>query len=163
MQSLGFMVKYLRWVPHSPIATKKAQCVALSNELLHELRSIKHHDWQFIITLDEFLFYLATDNEQIWLRPEQQLPEKPKHTIQAQKMMLTIEWNPLRFHLLDTLPNGRALNVKYYRGNIFTALISLRLQVDERKFVIHANNAKPHTPQKCRSLSVENGLMLVSR
>jgi hypothetical protein len=66
-QSLGFVVKHLRWVSHGRTAAQKAQRVSLSKKLLRELRSIKHHGWQFIITLDESWFYRATDHEQIWL------------------------------------------------------------------------------------------------
>jgi hypothetical protein len=40
-------------------------------ELLHQLRSIEHHDWQFIITIDESWFYFSTDHEQISLRVEE--------------------------------------------------------------------------------------------
>jgi DNA-binding IclR family transcriptional regulator len=52
-QSLGFVVKHLRWVPHSLTAAQKAQHITLSNELLRELRSNKHQGWQFLITLNE--------------------------------------------------------------------------------------------------------------
>jgi hypothetical protein len=108
-QSLGFVVKHLRWVPHSLTDDQKGERVALSKQLLRELCSIKRHGWQFIITLDESWFYLATDHEQIWLRSEEQPPERPRYTIQDPKMMLTIGWNPLGFHVLNSLPKGRTL------------------------------------------------------
>jgi hypothetical protein len=63
-------------------------------------------------------------------------------------MMLTIVWNSLGFHLLDAFPNGRTFDAKYYRGNIFTALIPICSRVDGRKLVIHPNNAKSHTVRK---------------
>jgi hypothetical protein len=78
---------------------------------LRQLRSIEHHGWQFIVTLDESRFYLSTYHEQIWLRVEEQPPERPRHAIQDPKMMVAIAWNPLGFHLFDALP----------KGNIFTA------------------------------------------
>jgi hypothetical protein len=52
-RSLGFVVKHLRWVPHTLTETQKAQRITLSNQLLLEIRSIKHQGWHFIITLDE--------------------------------------------------------------------------------------------------------------
>jgi hypothetical protein len=55
-QSLGFVVKHLRWVPHSLTAAQRAQRITVSNGLLRELRSIKHHEYQFIIMLDESWF-----------------------------------------------------------------------------------------------------------
>jgi hypothetical protein len=57
------MVKHLRWVPHILTPPQKTEGAALLIELLRQLRSIEHHGWQFIITLDESWFYLSTDHE----------------------------------------------------------------------------------------------------
>jgi hypothetical protein len=42
-KSLGFVLKHLRWVPHTFTNTQKAQRVTLSNHMLLELLSIEHH------------------------------------------------------------------------------------------------------------------------
>jgi hypothetical protein len=81
---------------------------------LRQLRSIEHHDWQFIITLGELWICLSPDREQIWLRLEEQLSEGTRHTIQDPKRMATIAWNPLGFHLLDALPKDNMCNVEYH-------------------------------------------------
>jgi hypothetical protein len=60
--------------------------------------------------------------------------------IQDPKMMVTIAWNPLRFHLLDAPPKSNAFNAEYCRVNILTELLPLRPQVDGRRLVIHADN-----------------------
>jgi hypothetical protein len=96
-QSLGFVVKHLHWVPQSLRAPQRVERVVRSKELLHQLLLIKHHGWQFILTLDEYGFHLAGDREHIWLRPEQQPPEKPRYNIQDAKMIVTITWSPLGF------------------------------------------------------------------
>jgi hypothetical protein len=119
-QSLGFVVKHLRWVPNTLTPTQKTERATLSIELLCQLWSIEHHSWQFIITLDESQFYLSIDHEQIWFRVEEQPPERPRHIIQDPKMMVTIAWNPLGFRLLDALPKGNTFNTEYYRVNILT-------------------------------------------
>jgi hypothetical protein len=80
---------------------------------LRQLQSIEHHGWQLIITLDEPWFCLSTDHEQIWLRVKEQTPERPRHTIQDPKMMVTTAWNPPEFHLFDALPKGNAFNIEY--------------------------------------------------
>jgi hypothetical protein len=84
-KSFDFVLKHLRWVPHRLTHIQKNQRVELSKELLCQLRSMQHQGWQFIITFDESWFYLATDHEQMWLRPEQVPPERIKHTIQDKK------------------------------------------------------------------------------
>jgi hypothetical protein len=126
--------------------------------VLIELLSIKHQGWHFVITLDEWWFYLSTDHEQIWLQADQEPPERAKHTIQDKKIMVAIAWNPLGFHLVEVLPKGRGFNVEHYRDNILTELIRFRPEAGERYVIIHADNARPHTAQKCRTFSAENGL-----
>jgi hypothetical protein len=66
------VVKHLRWIPYTLTLPQKTERDTLSIELLRQLRSIEHHGWQFIITIDESWFYLSTDDEQIWLRVEEQ-------------------------------------------------------------------------------------------
>jgi hypothetical protein len=46
-------------------------------------------------------------------------------------MMVTIAWNPLRFHLLDALRKGNTFNAEYSLVNILTELLPLRSHVDE--------------------------------
>jgi transposase len=62
--------------------------------------------------------------------------------------------------LIVALPKGRTFNAKYYRDNIFTALIQFQPEDDGRKRVVHADNARVHTAQKCRTFCEENGLRL---
>jgi hypothetical protein len=139
------VAKHLRWIRHALTPTQETEPATLSIELLRPLRSIERHGWQFIITLDESWFYRALDHEQIWLRVEEQSPERPRHTIQNPKMMVTIAWNPLGFHLLDALPKDNTFNAEHYRVNILTELVPLRPQVDGKRLVIHADKARPHT------------------
>jgi hypothetical protein len=53
------MVKHLGWVPHTLTAIQKMERTTLSIELLRQLRSIEHHGWKFILTLDELWLYLS--------------------------------------------------------------------------------------------------------
>jgi hypothetical protein len=80
--------------------------------------------------------------------------------IQDRKIMVTIAWNPLRFPLIVTLPNGCTFNAEDYRDNILAVLTQLQPEDDGRKLVVHANNARAHTAQKCRTFCEENGLRL---
>jgi hypothetical protein len=100
------VVKHLHWVTHSLTAPQKAELVTRSKELLHQLLPIEHPRWQSILTLDESWSYFATDQEHIWLRPEEQPSERARHTIHDPIMMVAITWNPLEFHLPDTPPNA---------------------------------------------------------
>jgi hypothetical protein len=108
---------------HSLTANRESEPVIVPNELLPQLRFTKHHDWQFVITPDELWFYLSTDHEHLWLCPEEQPLEKPRHTIQDPKMTPTNAWDPFGFHLLGALPHGRTFQTEYYHDNILTALL----------------------------------------
>jgi hypothetical protein len=77
--------------------------------------------------------------------------------------MMTIAWNVLGFDLVETLPKGGHLNAEYYCDNILPERIWLRPKAGERNLVIHADNASPHTAEKCRTFCAENGLRLATR
>jgi hypothetical protein len=112
------VVTNLRLVPRTLTPTQKTERPTLSIELLRQLRSIEHHGWQFIITLDELWLDLFTDHEQIRLRGAKQPAERLRHTIQDPKVMATSAWDPLGSHLLEALPKGDAFNAEYYCVNI---------------------------------------------
>jgi hypothetical protein len=155
---LGFVVKHHDLVLLSLTEAQKPQCLTLSNKLLRKLRSFNYQSWQVIITIDDLWFYFTTDYEQISLRPDQKPPEKPKHTIQENTIIVTIAWNPLGFHVLEALPTARIFDAEHYRDNILTALVSPRPETGRRKHAIHADNARAHTAQKCIPFCAENGL-----
>jgi hypothetical protein len=100
---------------HTIAPTHKTEHVTLSIELLRQLWSIEHHGWQFIITLDESWFYLATDHEQIWLRVEEHPPERPRHIIQDRLKVA----GPDSMHVSSTVtnpyPGGDYIKNIFYR------------------------------------------------
>jgi hypothetical protein len=67
--------------------------------------------------------------------------------------MVTIAWNPLEFPLIVTLPEGRAFNSEDYHDNIPAALTQFQPENDGKKLVVHADNARAHTAQKCRTFA----------
>jgi transposase len=72
----------------------------------------------------------------------------------------TIAWNPLGFPLIVALPKGITCNAEYYRDNILATLTQLQPEDDGRRLVVHADNARAHTTQQCRTFCEENGLRL---
>jgi histone-lysine N-methyltransferase SETMAR len=80
--------------------------------------------------------------------------------IQDRKIMVNIAWNPLGFPLIVAFPKGRIFNAEYYSDNILAALTQIQPEDDGRKPVIHADNARAHSAQKCRTFCEENGLRL---
>jgi transposase len=96
------------------------------------------------------------------LGPGETPPQRARHTIQDRKIMVTIAWNPLGFPLIVALPKGCTFNARYYRDNILAALTQLQPEDDGRKLVVHVDNARAHTAQKCRTFCQDNGLRLAA-
>jgi histone-lysine N-methyltransferase SETMAR len=62
--------------------------------------------------------------------------------------MLTIVWNPRGFHLIKVLEKVRKFNAGYYIAEILESLSqwrSIEAAGDERKLLVHTDNARPHT------------------
>jgi hypothetical protein len=106
-------------------------------------------------------FYVATDYARIWLRPDQEPPERAKQTTQDKKITATTACSPLGFHVLVALPKGRTFDAEYSGDNILTALVSLRTEGVGRRLVI-AENARSHSGQKRIAFCTEIGLGLAT-
>jgi histone-lysine N-methyltransferase SETMAR len=123
--------------------------LSLSQELFPILERQKQRSWHDIMTLNESWFYinLNTDHELIWIQPDGEIPERERRTIQSEKVMLTIVWNPSCFHLINVLPKGFNFNASFYVTQILGQLSDWwRTQVGRtnRKLWVHADNARPH-------------------
>jgi histone-lysine N-methyltransferase SETMAR len=160
MQSLGFVVKHLRWVPHTLTPTQKTSMP------ISQLRSCATSG-PSNTTVGSSLPLLAShdsifspDHEQIWLRVEEQPLERPRHTLQAPKMIVTIAWNPLGFRVPDVLPKDITFNAEYYRFDILRGRLLLHPQVHGSRLVIHANDTRSHSARKCRTFCEEDRLRL---
>jgi hypothetical protein len=73
--------------------------------------------------------------------------------------MLTIVWNPHGFHLVKVLEKGRKFNVGYYIAEILESLSqwrSIESARNERKLLVHADNAPPHTAKLSTQYFTEN-------
>jgi hypothetical protein len=147
-KSLGFRVHHLGWVPNFFSHFQKPDRMTLSQELLPMLEQQKQRSWHDIVTLDESLFYLNTDHELIWLQPDGEISGRERPTIQLEKVMLTIVWNPSGFYLINVLSKKLKFNTSFYVTQILGRVSDWRrTQVGRtnRKLWVHVDNARPHT------------------
>jgi hypothetical protein len=73
--------------------------------------------------------------------------------------MLTIVWNPRGFHLIKILEKSRKFNAGYYLAEILEPLSqwrSIEAADNERKLLVHADNARPHTAKLSTQCFNEN-------
>jgi hypothetical protein len=159
---LGFTVRHLRWVPHTLSAIDKQKREFSSGVLRGLLEVQRSRSWHDIVTLDEAWFYFKTDYETIWLPPGVAPPQRERHTIASKKMMITIVWNPSGFHVIRALPKGAKFNADYYMSEILTPLLQWRSRqvgATDRKLIVHADNARPHTAKKVDQFFRDHGLL----
>jgi hypothetical protein len=114
-----------------------------------------------MITLDETWFYYCTDHELISLAPGETVPKRGQHIIQSRKTMVTIAWNTNGFHVLADLPKGVKINATDYTTEILPHILEWRRThgtVSNRKLIVHADNARPHTARSSTDFLEANGM-----
>jgi hypothetical protein len=50
----------------------------------------QERSWHGTVTLNESWFCLNMDHELIWLQSDEEIPEREQHTVQSEKVMITI-------------------------------------------------------------------------
>jgi hypothetical protein len=113
--------------------------------------------------LDESWFSENTDNESIWLRPGEKVPERPHVTIQGKTLMVNIVWNPSGFHLRRFFLSECKFNSNYHRREIVEPLSEWRREQADgagRTLIVHADNARLHMyiAAASQEFMEENGL-----
>jgi hypothetical protein len=101
-----------------------------------------------MVILDTSWFYLNMDHEPIWLRPDEEIPQREYHTVQSENVMITTVWNSSGFHRIKLLPKGFKFKASYYLTQILDPLSVWRgtqIRRTNRKLIVHADNARPQT------------------
>jgi hypothetical protein len=149
-QSLGFRARHLRWIPHLLSHSQKLDRVTLLQQLLSVLERQERRSWHDMVILDESWFYLNADHELIWLQRDEEVSERERCTVQSEKVMTTIVWNPSGFHLIKLRPKVFKHNANYYITQIFNPLSvwhGTHIRRTNRKLIARADKARPHTAQ----------------
>jgi hypothetical protein len=102
---------------------------------------------------------MSTGYEFFWLPREEKVSERERHTMQSEKLIPTIVWNPREFHLIKVLEKGRKFNVGDYIAETLEPLSqwhSIEATGNERKLLVHADNARSHTAKLSTQYFNEN-------
>jgi hypothetical protein len=86
--------------------------VQMAIELLQVLLLQSTREWHDIVTLDESWIYLSSEHDLMWTAPGEIVVNREWHTVQSPKFMLTVVWNPIRFHVLKALSKERKFNAR---------------------------------------------------
>jgi hypothetical protein len=126
VNSLRYQIKNIRWDPHSLSSIQNQARVEMSHDLIQVLRSAKHYAWTYIITLDETWFYFSNHFDRNWLPHDEPPPSFPKQTTESQKLMITVVWNPHKFHGIQSLSNGIKWTGRYDSDDVLSQNTALR-------------------------------------
>jgi hypothetical protein len=81
MQSLRFMMRHLRCVPHFLMAEPKRIRVQMAIELLQVLSVQSTRQWYVIVTLDVSWIYLFSEHDLMWTAPGEIVVDREGHTV----------------------------------------------------------------------------------
>jgi hypothetical protein len=114
IDSFGFIIRHLRWIPHRLSNNHKANRYGWSTQLYGLFEKQQIRAWHDIITLDKSWFHFSAKHELIWFAPEEVVPEREQHIIQSPKLMITVVWNTKRFHVIEAPSKCTEFNASYY-------------------------------------------------
>jgi hypothetical protein len=98
-----------------------------------------------------------SEHDLIWTAPGEIVVDRERHTVQSPKFMLTVVWNPIGFHVLKSLSNGRKFNPQYY---IIQMISWSQSQIGGGRPGEHGRTScvcilimLGHTPRKCQGIT----------
>jgi hypothetical protein len=82
------------------------------------LTAAARDDGHHIVTGDEFWFFLSYFPCRLWTLTRDDAATKPRSDIHTETFMFTVIWNPLGFHVINTLLTGAKMDSDYFTTNI---------------------------------------------
>jgi hypothetical protein len=95
-------------------AEQKQILVRMAIELFQVLTVQNTRQRHDIVTLDESWIYLFSEHDLMLTALGEIVVDRERHTVESPKLMLTVVWNPIGFHVLKALPEGRKFKTQYY-------------------------------------------------
>jgi hypothetical protein len=115
----------------------------MSTTLLGRVHSAKHNGWQNFVTLDETWVYCHTECKSIWLSGDEKAPERERWLTASPKLILTVMWNPVGFHVVDLRVKGVKFCSAYSLSNIMDPILATLRPYQRQwfwKLVMHVDN-----------------------
>jgi hypothetical protein len=72
--------------------------------------------------------------------------------------MLTVVWNTKGFHVVGVLPKEATFDTDYYCQDVLSEILRACPARSNRRLVVHADNARPHTLKRIREFMEKNNL-----
>lgn len=134
-----------KWIPYVLTLELKAKRVEMAKELFDFLSGCNDQKLRKVITQDETWVYFSNPRNSMWLEEGQPIPEKPKKTIGAKKVMISVIWGITGIISITMLPIGQKFNRNFFEQKVLGDLSST---IKTNGFFLHMDNARPHLVAK---------------
>jgi histone-lysine N-methyltransferase SETMAR len=154
LERMGYSFRVLKWVPYPLNSDNKKKRLQMCKTMIETLKTQQRLDWKYIVTGDQSWFYLEYMPNGMWCLSGSSPAISVRHTIQSQKYMITIFWNPHGFHVVEMLPDGEKFTAEYMTSVILAKLVEALYGTvrpkNQRKIWVHIDNAAPHNAKLTR-------------
>jgi hypothetical protein len=110
-------------VLHGLSVNQENERVSHAKHILTALTKHKPIDFEQVITGDESWFFLHYPHDSVWASSRDDLLHRTKHTINAEKWLVSIFWSVNGIHSLLHGPKGPAHNTAFFTDAIMPSLI----------------------------------------
>jgi hypothetical protein len=151
-EGLGLKFRHWRWLPHILSINQKAERAQQAILLLAPLNKAEKRRWANFWTGDESCILCGNPPTGSWMTIDEELPQRMRQTIGADKSMLTVFFNPHEFAIVNLLPQGRSSTAAYFAENVIVPLVDRHAQqvgdIADRNLQLHFHNSRCHTARQ---------------
>lgn len=142
-----------KWIPYTLTLELKAKRVEIAKYLFDFLSNCNDQKLRKVLTQDETWVYFSNPRNSMWLEEGQPIPEIPKKTIGAKKVMISVIWGITGIISITMLPIDQKFNRNFFEQKVLGDLSST---IKTNGFFLHMDNARPHlVHEKLKELGIK--------
>lgn len=107
-----------KWAPYVLNLQIRAKRIELAANLFEFLDSCNDQKLKKVLTQDKTWIYFSNPRNSMWLEECQPIPEKPKQTISAKKVMISVIWGVSGIISITMLPIGQKFNRNLFEQKV---------------------------------------------
>jgi hypothetical protein len=120
--------------------------------MLRILESEERHNFDTILTDDEFWFYFEYPYPAAWAEARDLVPTRTERKIDTEKCLISAIWSVNGIHSLLDVPKGTTYNSTFFCQSVLPGLIRKLGEHSRRRTLkglfVHLDNARPHNSRE---------------
>ena len=130
-----------KWIPYQLTDEIRQKRVEIATELFNFLTACTGDKLNKVLTQDETWIYFENPRLSMWIDSSSEIPQIPKRTIGAKKVMVSVIWSRTGIKSITVLPKNAKFNKQFF-GNVVLRDLSTKMKTKGKFF--HCDNARPH-------------------